>query len=392
MEKSICLISFSPIYRDARVLRQIQYLSRHYCLTVIGYGSPHPAWQNHPRVKWISLTEDRRGQARPFRLALLFLGRWYPALYNKWYWQKAHHQLALTEALASGCHAFHANNWEALPIAAKAAKKSGARLVFDSAEYEPLMFENFWYWKLLHAPAITHFLRQYTHLTDASITVASLIAARYRQEFKLDPIVVLNAPDLAPLPGREFDPDQINLIHHGNSNRERHLERMIETVALCERRYHLHFMLVENNPAYIRSLKKLAAQVAPGRVTFHPPVAPEEIVPRIAQYDMGFYLLEFNHNYNHRVALPNKFFDFIAAGLAVCIGPSPAMAEIVHQYGLGCVAPTLDPPDVADVLNHLSAEQLLAMQQAASAAARQFNAGHEMGKVVQLYGQLLAGA
>lgn len=392
MEKSICLISFSPIYRDARVLRQIQYLSAHYCLTVIGYGPPHPAWQNHPSVKWISLVEDRPALAKPFRLALLLLGRLHAVLYNYWYWQKSHHQLALTKAIASGCHAFHANDWEALPIAAEAAKKAGGRLVFDTHEYEPLMFENVRYWKLLHAPAITYFLRQYADLADASITVAPLIAARYQQEFKLNPYVVLNAPNLVPLPNRKFDPDQIKLIHHGSSNPERRLERMIETVALCDRRYSLHFMLVENNPAYVASLRKLAEQVAPGRVTFHPPIAPEEIVPRIAEYDMGFYLLELSHNYNNRVALPNKFFDFIVAGLAVCIGPSPAMAEIVQQYGLGCVIPTFEPADVAATLNRLSTEQLLTMRQAASTAAQQFNAGHEMGKVVKLYSQLLAGA
>lgn len=389
MEKSICLISFSPIYRDARVLRHIQYLSAHYCLTVIGYGSPHPAWQNHPWVKWISVAEDRRSLVKPFRLALLLLGRLFPALYKYWYWQKSHHQLALTEAIASGCHAFHANDWETLPIAAKAARQTEARLVFDAHEYAPLEFENSWRWKLLIAPAITYFLRQYAHLADASITVAPLIAARYQQEFKLNPIVVLNAPDQVPLPDREFDPDQIKLIHHGSANPERRLERMIETVALCDRRYSLHFMLVENNPAYVRSLRKLAEQVAPGRVTFHPPIAPEEIVPWIAEYDMGFYLLELSHNYNNRVALPNKFFDFIVAGLAVCIGPSPAMAEIVHQYGLGCVAPTFDPADVAAMLNRLSVEQLLTMRRAACAAAQQFNANQEMNKVVALYGQLL---
>jgi hypothetical protein len=391
MGQSICLISFSPIYRDARVLRQIQYLSAQYCLTVIGYGPPHPAWQNHPRVKWITVTEDRHKLAKPFRLAMLLLGRLYPPLYNVWYWQKSHHQLALTEAITSGCRALHANDWETLPLAAEATKKTGACLVFDSHEYEPLMFENFRSWKLLHSPAITYFIRRYAHLADASITVAPVIAARYRQEFKLDPIVVLNAPDLVPLPDRESDTNQIRLIHHGVANPERRLERMIETVALCDPRYSLHFMLVENNPAYVKSLRKLAEQVAPGRVTFHSPVAPEEIVQQISQYDIGFYLLELSDNYNNRAALPNKFFDFIAAGLAICIGPSPAMAEIVHQYGLGCVASTLNPAEVATMLNRLNVEQLLTMRQAARTAAQQLNAEHEMNKVVKLYHQLLEG-
>jgi hypothetical protein len=138
----------------------------------------------------------------------------------------------------------------------------------------------------------------------------------------------------------------------------------------------------------LQYLKKLADEVAPGRVFFHNPVAPTKVVERISEYDMGFYLLE-PTNFNNSAALPNKFFDFIMAGLAVCIGPSPSMAELVRQYGFGCVAPTFNPSDVAYMLNQLNIDQLTAMQQAAREVARQLNANTEMGKVVELYQQLL---
>jgi hypothetical protein len=36
---TICIISFSPIARDARVLRQIDYLAPHYDLAVLGHGA-----------------------------------------------------------------------------------------------------------------------------------------------------------------------------------------------------------------------------------------------------------------------------------------------------------------------------------------------------------------
>lgn len=383
------MIKFSPIYRDARVLRQIRHLSPHYRLTVIGYGHPHLDWQNHLSVKWVSVTEEGRPFTKPLRLLLLLLGKLQPTLYQRWYWQKSQHLLALNEAMASGSHAFLANDWEALPVAAEAAKKTGAPLVFDAHEYAPLEFEDTWYWRFFHAPAITYFLQRYAPLIDASTTVAPAIAARYQQEFKLEPIVVLNAPDLVPIPDHTLDFDRIRLIHHGVANRNRHLESMIQTIALCDRRFSLHFMLVENDPAYVNSLERLADQLAPNRVTFHPPVAPEDIVRRIAEYDMGFFLLDFQKNYNHQVALPNKFFEFMAAGLAVCIGPSPLMAEITQSYGLGCVAPTFEPKDVAAMLNSFNAEQLLVMRRAARQAAKQFNATHEMGKLLSLYNQLL---
>jgi len=90
--------------------------------------------------------------------------------------------------------------------------------------------------------------------------------------------------------------------------------------------------------SYIEQLRKLAAQLAPNRIFFHDPVPPAQIVQQIQRYDVGLYLLE-PSNYNRAMGTPNKLFDFIAAGLGVCIGPSPAMAELVHQYGIGVVAP-----------------------------------------------------
>ena len=382
MKQSLCIISFSPIYRDARVLRQIKYLSAHYDLTVIGYGHPHPDWQGRPEITWMPVDKSggKSGAAGDFRklIALTPSGvsvRSWPFIYDYWYWRKPHRISALEKAASSGCSAFHANDWEALPVAAEAAARNEAHLVFDAHEYAPLEFEDRWYWKWLYAPAIRYFLHKYSPVIDASTTVAPLIAQRYQREFNLNPIVVLNAPERcgAYLSSRELDPHTIRLIHHGIANRARRLEKMIETVAICDRRYRLHFMLMENDTQYIRYLKHLAEQRAPGRVIFHQPVPPEEIVGRIAEYEIGFCLIE-PSNYNYSVSLPNKFFDFIAAGLAVCIGPSPSMAEIVHKYGLGCVAETFDPPEVAKVLNQLDLNQLMAMRQSSRKASEHFNA------------------
>jgi UDP:flavonoid glycosyltransferase YjiC (YdhE family) len=81
--------------------------------------------------------------------------------------------------------------------------------------------------------------------------------------------------------------------------------------------------------------------------------------------------------------LPNKFFDFIMAGLAVCIGPSPAMAELVKKYGCGSVAPTFEAADLARTLNSLTAEMVAAQQAASRKAALELNAETEMRKFVE---------
>ncbi len=390
MKKSICIISFSPIYRDARVLRQIEYLAPHYALTIIGYGAAPVDWQDRPNIRWMSLDPQAEPTLRAkvtnvFLLGLL--GKVRHSLYENWYWRKPHHLQALKNAIDSSCDAFLANDWEALPIAGEAARVTNARLVFDAHEYAPLEFENYRSWMLFYSPAIVYFLHKYAKQIERAITVAPLIAARYRQEFNIDPIVIINTPSTVSLPSRRTDPDAVRLVHHGVANRDRKLEIMIETLALCDVRYTLHFMLINNDPGYVQDLKNLADRIAAGRVMFHEPIAPAQIVQKIAEYDIGFCLIA-PSNYNYLVSLPNKFFDFIAAGLAICIGPSPSMREIVERYGIGCVSPTFTPHDLAESLNRLSDRQIAAMRHAAREATREFSAENEMRKLGELFGRL----
>ena len=219
--------------------------------------------------------------------------------------------------------------------------------------------------------------------------MASAIAERYGREFGFHPSVILNAPDGVPLPDRtEADFSEVRLIHHGAAIPDRRLEEMIKTLALCDRRFSLHLMLTGKDLDYISRLKKTAEELAPGRVVFQDPVSTEEVVRRISEYDVGFCFIA-PTNYNYLVCLPNKFFDFIAAGLPVCIGPSPSMAEVVRGRGFGVVAASFEPRDLAAALNGLSRERLSEMARAARAAAREVNAEREMGRMLEIYRRVL---
>ncbi len=387
MKQRVCIISFSPIYRDARVLRQIEYLSPYYDLTVIGYG---PTLKEYPDVNWLPVEVKSSLFTRVLGFLLMVLGRVLPPLYNTWYWSKSHHKAALKNALAARCDLYHANDWNALPVAAEAARRYNAKLVLDAHEYAPLEFEERRWWRWFYRPLVLYVLRKYRGQLDASMTVAPAIAERYASELGFSPITVLNAPRLVPIEPHDIDPANIRLVYHGGASPDRRLERMIEALAMSERGFTLHFIMVDEASAYVQSLKQLAARLEPERIQFHPPVPPAQIVQRISEYDIGFYMLE-PSNYNNSVALPNKFFDFMAAGLAVCVGPSPGMASMVNDYGFGCVTPSFDPQAAAHTLNSLTPEEIIAMRRSANQAAQLFNADSEMSKMVELYRKVLDG-
>jgi glycosyltransferase involved in cell wall biosynthesis len=396
MRQTVAILSFSPIARDARVLRQIEHLAPRYDLLVVGYGPPPPRWDGVPGVAWLAVPEAPPMHRRtPVRLArsrlLLLLSRLHPAIFDAWYWGEPARRSALALALARsapGLAVVHANDWQTLPLALRLARLRGAKLVLDLHEYAPLEFEDDLEWRLTYGPAIRSLLMRLAPHVSASITVGHVIAERYRAEFPLDPIVVLNAPSRTEAPERERASGQVRMIHHGGAIRSRRLEQMVDVLSHCDERFTLDFMLV-GDEAYIADLRAYAAARAPGRVSFLAPVRPDEVVARLSAYDLGFYLLR-PTNYNNSAALPNKLFDFLAAGLAVCVGPSPEMARLVHEHGCGVVAPSFEPADVAAVLSRLDGESLAAMRRAARRASETLNAANEMAKLTALYERLTA--
>jgi hypothetical protein len=94
----------------------------------------------------------------------------------------------------------------------------------------------------------------------------------------------------------------------------------------------------------------------------------EQLVRRANAYDIGLYALP-PVNLNRRFALPNKFFEFIQARLAVAIGPSLEMARLVNQYRCGIVADDFRPETLASALETLDGTAIASFKRASHAAA-----------------------
>ena len=67
-------------------------------------------------------------------------------------------------------------------------------------------------------------------------------------------------------------------------------------------------------------------------VRVEPPVAPDALVAALAPYDIGLVIDRLDTD-NTRLALPNKLFEYLMAGLAVAVPRAPAMAELVEAHG-----------------------------------------------------------
>ena len=119
-----------------------------------------------------------------------------------------------------------------------------------------------------------------------------------------------------------------------------------------------------------------------------PPIALAELLSYTHQADIGVSLLEDSCE-NHRLALPNKLFEYLAADLPVVVSDLPEMRRLVTERGVGWVTDSGDPADIARVLKEaLGARDDPDLHQRVREAAAELNWPHERSRLTGLYAKL----
>ena len=286
--------------------------------------------------------------------------------YESCYWSDKSVQRAVTILKQVHVDAIVANDLETLPLALSIA--NGKPVVLDAHEYSPREYEEKWWWKFFLQKHKEYLCRQYLPASTGMLTVCDGIAEEYKNQFGVDPVVMFNSPAYAELSPCKTQSDVVRLIHHGGAQPGRQIELMIELMDYLDNRFQLDLMLLPSVPKYLDRLKSLAATRP--RLRILPPVPKEKLLETLNEYDIGVYLLPPN-SFNNEHALPNKFFDFIQARLAVAIGPSPEMARLVRQYGCGTISEEFSPHALAKRLNALSSNDIDRLKEASNSAANE---------------------
>jgi len=388
MRPKLTILSLSPIHQDGRVLRQIDFAAlAGYEVTVVGWGHLDKD-RPHVTMRPVQKITLPRG-ARIMQAARMMAGRITPSMFERWYWAKPDHHQALQAVVASQPDLIHANEAIGLPLAIEAARRTGAKVLFDAHEYATELHSDFFSWRILARPLYDYIIRTYAPLSDAMITVSEPIAHQYEKNFHIPKVeVIRNVPAYRAYSFRPTQPGHIKLIHHGAAVSERKIELMIRALAYTESRFSMDFMLVPVTPGYVEMLQKEAKRLAPNRIQFLPPVTPDNISSIIHTYDVGVFLLE-PSTFNHAMALPNKLFEYIMAGLAVVISPTPAMKDLVERYQLGVVAADYSPEALAQAINSLTPQAIDLMKKRSLDAAKELNADREMTQLLAIYRRIL---
>lgn len=251
----------------------------------------------------------------------------------------------------------HCNDYNTMWVGVAARLIGGIAVVYDSHELwadRNLRPEPRWW--LLACEAL--FVRCAHRTITASPGYSEVIARRYRIP---PPGVVRNIPatdsmatasaDGAPArsSGTSAQSETPLVLYVGALTTGRGLEIAIRAIALVpDARLRL---VGPASDRYRAELIELAQreQVA-DRVELAGAVAPERLLETASEADVGLALIQ-PVCLSYRMSLPNKLFEYVAAGVPVLGSDLPAIGALVREHGIGLVA---QPDQVADVAAKLS--------------------------------------
>lgn len=359
---SLMILSFSTLERDPRVQRQIELFAQDYEVTTVGFG-PSP----HPDVTHLELPSDTR--AWPSSKKHLLTGR-----YRRAYWEMSAVRAAhdTLRDLIGTVDIVLANDVNTLPLALWLAPRHGVHA--DLHEYAPREKEHVRTWRWFIAPYQRWICRTCLPQMDSITTVSPGLAREYTSRFGVEVQVVTNAAAFEDREPRPTD-GTIRLLHTGVARANRRLESMIEALRDGPEHFSLDLMLVPSEPGYIESLRRQAADLP--SVRFRDPVPYTQLVQTVAEYDVSIVVFPAT-TFNLEHSLPNKLFEAVQARTAVLVGPSPDMADLVREHGIGEVLSGADAESLRSALMTMTPQDVDRWKQASDASAGVLSAEHQV--------------
>ena len=270
----------------------------------------------------------------------------------------------------------HAHDFTALPLAAELAAEAGVPYVYDTHEY--------WFGRSRSgrpSPLRRRIDRRSEHRLGgkaaAVITVGDGVAAQLRSDFGWDVTVVRNSFPTSDPPLAQVAAVPTGLVYAGRIGEHRDLE----TVAAA------------------------APAVAPLRVTIVGPADPTFLAGFAAQSvdvlealpvaevtellrSQGLALVAHDgHSVNHRLAMPNKLFHAVHAGVPVVAVATEELAQLVRTYGIGTLYEAGDARSLVAAVREAVARypELVA---AVQSAAPELSWASDAARLVEIYARL----
>ncbi|MBU1096598.1 MAG: hypothetical protein CVV23_13430 [Ignavibacteriae bacterium HGW-Ignavibacteriae-2] len=248
-------------------------------------------------------------------------------------------KILFTQLRKTNCDYYVASDVYTLPLVTFFAKFKKKKIYYDCRELYPFLagLRNRKYLQI----AIRFIERVFISKVDKVIATAPMDAQFIQHYYKItDPIVLRNLPKIKKctesinLRGKLNIPENSKiLLYQGVIFEGRGIGKTISALPKLE---DAHFIVIGSGNKR-KEYEKLAIDLGvEDRVHFIGTKSQEELINYTTEADYGLSLIE-NISLSYYYALPNKMFEYIAAGVPVICSALPQMKDIVDDYKVGWV-------------------------------------------------------
>jgi glycosyltransferase involved in cell wall biosynthesis len=247
----------------------------------------------------------------------------------------------------------HCNDLDTLLAGYIFQRKYSTKIIFDAHEIYPeqlpeSMRSQIWY------DFYTNLEKRLINEADGRLTVCDSLGRYFASRYNTGGFVTIrNLPSRTQLPDRKIVSSRIKkplrFLYHGSYSRYRGLDEIIQASCFMDGAE----FVFRGIGSYVQVLKRLSIELGvDDRVTFADPVGVAELVSSAAECDVGlnpFIPVCKNTEY----ALPNKFFEYLMAGLACASSNLIEIREHTMRYDIGILFEKLEPEAIAVQLQDL---------------------------------------
>jgi len=391
MKKKVCMLFLETAARsEPRVMRDaLALVEAGYAVTIIDVE----------KERTRPVEEDIQG----VHFKHIFMPGWFVPVrrFKLWYLVKLARLLIAStmRLLRTPADVYHAHNERAFPACYLVGRWRRKPVIFDAPELT-LSDPRYARWRLLNAVStrlIEGMMARGAGIITASPLYAREICSRYHVP---EVTLIRNVPPYQAAVKTDQLRQQLGLsprvriaLYQGNLQPNRGLQVLVRTAPFLEQNIVIVMMGKGVDPTLSELRALVDSEGVADRVKILPPVPYAELLDWTASADIGLSVLPPDYSLSIQKCLPNKFFEYLMAGLPVLTSQLDAIAEVIKMYDVGHIVASLAPTDIAAAINAMLAntESLALMSRNALQAARdEFCWEKESQKLICLYREIFS--
>jgi glycosyltransferase involved in cell wall biosynthesis len=196
------------------------------------------------------------------------------------------------------------------------------------------------------------------------VTVNDSIKNVYEKKYKVPVVVVRNVP-YRSVNNENFRADlpkdkKILVMQGIGLNENRGAEEAILMMQFLGNDYALYFI---GGGTILQKLKRMVVDLElSAKVTFIDVMPYNQMMAYTKQCFLGLIFEKINFNDEHMFALPNKFFDYLKAGIPVLSSKAVEIKNIIEKYNVGAFIENFEPDEIAEKILEITKNNELYQQ------------------------------